>query len=167
MKIVVIYGSTTGNTENAAKEIAGELESMGEVSLFSIDNFELANTENYDVLLLGASTWGLGEIQDDWADSETLPGVDLSGKKVTFFGCGDQEGFSDTFVDAIGILAKAAEKAGATLVGAWPTKGYDFSNSLAVRDGFFAGLALDEDNQPELTAERIAQWTEQLKQELA
>lgn len=166
MKIGIFYGSTTGNTANAAGAIKAALESLGEVSMDEIASVNVSSLSNYDLLILGSSTWGMGEIQDDWFGKEELSGVDLSGKKIAVFGTGDQAGFSDTFVDAIGLLANAAKKAGATLIGKWPIEGYDFFGSAAVRDEHFSGLALDDDNQPDLTAERIGKWTTQLKDEL-
>jgi flavodoxin I len=119
-----------------------------------------------DLILLGSSTWGLGDMQDDWVAHQDLPGINLEGKTVAVFGTGDQTGFSDSFVNAIGTLADSAEKAGAHLVGAWPTDGYDLLESTAVRNGRFVGLALDEDNQADQTQTRIAQWVAQLKTEL-
>ena len=49
-------------------------------------------------------------------------------------------------------------------IGAWPTDGYNFSESRGVRDGKFIGLALDEDNQGDLTESRIKTWSGQVKQ---
>jgi flavodoxin I len=167
MKIGIFYGSSTGNTEAAAQAIAKALAPAGDITLANIADTASADFANYDALILGASTWGFGDIHDDWMGKEDFSKVDLAGKKVAVFGTGDQESFGDTFVDAIGILAKAAEKAGATLIGAWPTDGYEYSSSAAERDGAFLGLALDDDNQDDRTAERIAAWCSQLKQELA
>ncbi len=48
-------------------------------------------------------------------------------------------------------------------MGQWPTEGYDFDASKAVKNGQFVGLALDEDNQSELTESRITTWVAQLK----
>lgn len=40
-------------------------------------------------------------------------------KKIAYFGCGDQVGYADNFVDAIGILeAKITERGGKT-IGYW------------------------------------------------
>ncbi|MOA52018.1 Flavodoxin-2 [compost metagenome] len=44
------------------------------------------------------------------------------------------------------------------MVGAWPTEGYEFEASEAVRDGKFVGLALDLDNQSGQTEERLNVW---------
>lgn len=53
----------------------------------------------------------------------------------------------------MGILEKKVSELGGETVGYWSTDGYEFTDSKAVRDGKFAGLALDEDNQSELTNE--------------
>jgi flavodoxin I len=166
MRIGIFYGSTNGNTERAAELIKTQLSSLGEVDLHSVAGIDPKRMGDYDVVILGTSTWGAGQLQEDWDGRESFSGIDLSGKCVAIFGLGDQMGFGDTFVDAIGILADSAEKAGAILIGKWPTEGYEFASSFAVRDARFVGLALDEDNQPTLTAERIQTWTEQLKAEL-
>ena len=51
---------------------------------------------------------------------------------------------------------------GANLVGLWENQGYEHTASKAIRDGYFLGLALDEDNQAELTDERVSAWVEQV-----
>jgi flavodoxin I len=155
-----------GNTAAAAEKIKEQLAPLGEVAISSVgDGFDTAR--DADLIVLGSSTWGVGEVQDDWVGREDLAGLELAGKRVAVFGTGNQMGFGDSFVDAIAVLADAAVKAGATLVGTWPTDGYDFSTSAAAKDGKFVGLPLDEDNQPELTDQRIADWTAQIKQELS
>lgn len=166
MKIGIFYGSTTGNTGDAANTLKEALSPVGPVQLNDIAGADVAAMAEYDLIILGSSTWGLGELQDDWLGKETLAGVDLAGKKAAVFGTGDQYGFADTFVDAIGALADAAQNAGATLIGQWPTTGYEYTSSAAVKDDCFVGLALDDDNQSEQTTERLEQWAEQLKGEL-
>jgi flavodoxin I len=166
MKVAIIYGSTDGTTAAAAEKIRERLASLGDVTIASVGD-GLAPARDADLVVLASSTWGIGEVQDDWVGQEDLPGLDLSGKYVAVFGTGDQSGFADSFVDAIGILADAAVEAGATLVGTWPTDGYDFGNSAAVRDGKFVGLPLDECNQSDLTDRRIDEWTEQVKREVS
>ncbi|HAS51747.1 MAG TPA: hypothetical protein DCS21_08410, partial [Gammaproteobacteria bacterium] len=51
-------------------------------------------------------------------------------------------------------------------IGSWPIDGYEFEKSKALRDGEFVGLVLDQDNQADLTDERIEEWLEQVKPEL-
>lgn len=65
----------------------------------------------------------------------------------------------------MGILEEKIIERGGTTVGYWSTDGYEFSDSKALRDGKFVGLAIDEDNQSDLTDKRIKAWVAQLKKE--
>ena len=56
------------------------------------------------------------------------------------------------------LLYDFFKDAGAKIVGAWPVDGYTFDVSQSVIDDKFVGLAIDQDIQPELTAERIDGW---------
>jgi len=159
MNVTVIYGSTNGATENVAKTIASKM--GGKV--VNIATAKAGDFENSDLLILGAPTYEAGNIQQDWEENlDVLKKADLSGKKVALFGLGDQAGYPDTFVDAIGILYDTLTEKGATVVGETATSGYEFISSQAVRNGKFVGLALDEDGQQSETAQRIANWIAQL-----
>ena len=94
-----------------------------------------------------------------------IESLDLKDKKVALFGLGDQIGYPDNFVDGLGILAAAFEKAGAILVGFTSAEGYSFNHSRALRDGKWCGLVIDIENQSKLTDKRITDWCEQLKKE--
>jgi flavodoxin long chain len=162
----LFYGSTTGVTEVAALAIAQAwaahgLEPLTPVNIGTVK--DLTALQAFDALILGVSTWNVGQLQDDWAIAlPQLDALDLSGIPVALFGLGDQYGYPENFVDGIGILgAKLAER-GAFLVGAWPTDGYTFTASQAVVGGRFIGLPLDEVHQPEQTAARITAWVAQL-----
>jgi len=160
-KIGIFYGSSTGNTESTAKYIKKELSK--DADIYNISDVEAAKTLDYDFLIFGVSTWGEGDLQDDWESLlPKLKKLDLSGKTVALFGLGDQDGYPDNFQNAMGTVYSAVVKAGAKVVGEWPAEGYDFSESTAVVDGKFVGLALDEDNQAELSNERIALWLGQI-----
>ena len=164
MKIGIFYGSSTGNTESVANKIK---DLLGDADIKSIADINIDELTTYDLIILGSSTWGSGELQDDWFPAaEKLSGLDLKGKKAALFGTGDQSSYSDTFVDALAILHDALQKAGADIIGAWPAEGYDYSDSQAVKDGMFVGLAIDEDNQSDLTDERINKWVSRLKENL-
>lgn len=135
MKTGIFYGSTTGTTESVVDRVKVLLDA----DVFTADDIDKA--ENYDFIILATSTWGMGELQDGWLDGiEKLKNLNLSGKKVALIGVGDQEGFGDTFVDAIGIIYDEIKDKGITLVGKTSTDGYNFSSSRAVEDGEFLGL---------------------------
>lgn len=169
MKIGIFCGSKGASTTEAAAQIQTELKALGfnEVERHDIAKDDLSVAAKYDCIVLGSSTWGKGKLPDDWVGKEDLSALALNGKKVAIFGTGDQKRYPDAFVDAVGILAEAAKKAGATLIGSWPCEGYEFNNSLAKEGDKFLGLALDNDNQSDLTADRIKSWVGQLKAELS
>lgn len=163
--IGLFYGSSTGATSVAARLIQTAFaRNYGvEVELFDVADYYLDEMTDFDYLVLGIPTWNIGRLQRDWETViEEFSGLNLSGKHAAIFGLGDQRGYPDTFVDAMVFLADLLEAQGATLAGAWPTTGYSYTRSWAVRNGRFVGLALDEDNQPELTPDRIEAWVAQL-----
>ncbi|MGD8779155.1 MAG: flavodoxin [Ignavibacteria bacterium] len=165
-KIGLFYGSDTGNTEKIA-EIISEKVGKDNVDVFNLQNTTTDTMNNYSKLILGAPTWYDGELQSDWESHfDNLDDIDFSGKTVAFYGLGDQFGYSENFLDAIGIIHDKLVERGANIVGHWPTDGYEFEESKAARDGKFVGLALDEDNQSEMTDERIDKWLEQIKADL-
>lgn len=103
-KIGIFYGSTTGTTESVAEQIASHL-GVGSSEVYNVGNTDAKVAEEYELLILGSSTWGSGELQDDWYDFlEQLAGKNLSGKKIALFGCGDAMSFGSTFCDAVGII---------------------------------------------------------------
>lgn len=161
-KTVVVFGSSTGTCEGIANKIGEKL--GAEVVNVSDMNEDILAADN---LIIGTSTWGAGELQDDWYEGvELLKSNDLSGKVVAIFGCGDCESYSDTFCGAMAELYNAAKSAGATLVGAVSTDGYSFDDSEAVVDGQFVGLALDDINEDDKTDGRIDAWIRQIQPSL-
>lgn len=163
--IGIFYGSTNGNTAAVAQLIQREFaeQSGAEAELFDIADFYLEEMLEFDYLVLGIPTWNIGQLQRDWdAIIEEFDEIDLSGKVAAVFGLGDQVGYPDTFGDALFFLADKLESRGATLVGKWSVAGFSFSNSWAVSNGRFLGLMIDEDNQRDLTHERVRLWVQQL-----
>ncbi len=164
MKIGLFYGSSTCYTEMAAEKIRAIL---GEelVDIFNIKDTPVMTMQEYDFLILGISTWDFGEIQEDWsAVWQQLDGLSLAGKHVALFGLGDQEGYGEWFLDAMGLLHDELVPTGVQFLGYWPNQGYQFekSKALIADDTLFVGLALDEDSQYELSDERIQTWCEQI-----
>lgn len=162
-KTIVVYGSSTGNCEGIAQKIAEKLgcEAIDVNSL----NADVINAN--DNLILGTSTWGAGDMQDDWYDGvKVLKAAGLSGKTVAIFGCGDGESYSDTFCGGMAELRDAAQEAGANIIGAVSTEGYTFDDSAAVDGDKFLGLALDEDNESDKTDERIENWVAEITPQL-
>jgi len=169
MRLAIVYGSTLGRTARAAHKLREEL-GAGRVQVFgSVASLDPGALRDCDVILLGCSTWYVGELQDDWAMAlDELAGLDLRGVRVGLFGMGDQTGFPDTFCNALGRLRDMLSERGARLdLGLCASEGYAFRCSRArLADGRLCGLALDDDNQPHLTGPRIRSWARQLLREL-
>ena len=154
-KVHVIYGSTTGMTEAIAQRIAAD---FGTTAV----NVATAGADAFDaeLVILGSSTWGCGDPQDDWAATGVaqLEAADWTGKKVAVFGLGDAQGFADTFCDAMADLAQKAVAKGATLVGTLPLDAFPGASSRIVDGDHLVGLALDETNEADKTDARLAAW---------
>ena len=165
-KIGIFYGSSTGTTQGIAETIASKL-GVPASDVIDVSKMNADMVKEYEVLLLGTSTWGDGELQDDWYDGvKVLKGMDLSDKLVGLFGCGDSESSPDTFCDGMGILYGDLKNSGCRWIGAVPAQEYTYASSISVIDGLFVGLALDEMNESDQTDTRIASWAEILKADL-
>ena len=166
-KIGLFYGSTTGKTADAAEQIQAALGGDAVVDLYDISEKDVTDLSEYSHLIIGCPTWNIGDVQDDWdAVLDDLDGVNFNGKTVAYFGTGDQIGYADNFQDAMGILEEKIAGLGGKTVGYWSADGYDHSESKAIRNGKFCGLALDDDNESDKTEARIQTWCTQLKSEM-
>ena len=116
MSVGIFFGSSMGNAEEVAGKIADKLGLECEV--INIANADAAKVSSFDSLICGSSTWGTGDLQDDW-ESFDFGALDVAGKKVALFAVGDSE-----------------------------------------------GLAIDQDNQSDLTDERVEKWCDAIRSEL-
>lgn len=163
-QIGLFFGSDEGNTESVAYRIQQRL-GVDVVDVYDIADVTQLEFSEYDRIILGISTWDFGQIQSDWEEFwHDIEQVPFAGKTVALFGLGDQFGYGDFFLDAMGMLHDVVIGSGANIVGYWPTTGYEFDASKAQVPGedLFVGLALDEDQQSELTKERLDQWCAQI-----
>lgn len=148
-KVLVVYGSTTGNTENTAHMIAKAIAEHNhniETRVTDVSSAELGDfSKDYDMFLLGCSTWGDEEIelQEDFADFyENMDGLDLKNKKIAVFGCGDSS--YTHFCGAVDALEEKAESLGANRV--------------------VSGLKIDGD--PEDSENEIVEWAHSMAAEV-
>lgn len=169
-KFAVLYWPTGGNTEEAARKIHALL---GEGStLVRLDEADTVNLNEMDCIVAGgattgAETWEKASDRNNWSRFFAAnPELPVGSKKVALFGLGDQILYPNHFVDQLEYLRDEFVKRGAEIIGRWPVEGYKFEESRSVDDGHFYGLALDSDNEPELTGVRIAEWVSQLRREL-
>ena len=162
-KTGIFYGSTTGTTEEIANSIAQKL-GISPDDVHDVRDFTREMIDQYDYLILGTSTWGDGEMQEDWLEPvEVLSQMNLTGKTIAFFGSGDSQGNSFSFCSGMGELYKKLKNTGATFVGCVPHDGYNFNHSEAIEDDRFVGLPLDEVNEGKpVTEKRVEEWTKTL-----
>lgn len=161
-KIGLFYGTDTGNTEvisEKLKEIIDEKYGADTVEVIEIYKKKSEEFSEYKNIIIGMPTWYDGELQGDW---ETFipeyEKIDFTGKKVAFFGLGDQYGYSFYFCDALGIFHDMALSQGGEVFGYTSVDGYEYDASKAERDGQLVGLCIDVDNEDDMTDERIESW---------
>jgi|TARA_R100000030_G_scaffold74725_1_gene57887 flavodoxin I len=167
MRIKLIYGTDTGNTELIKEDIVRLLDKE-DIETINVADITPEDWNSHTYYILGIPTWYDGELQSDWESYfEEFKTIDFTGKKVAIFGLGDQLGYDEWFCDGVGILGKVVIKGGGKLIGyTQKDDSYDFETSLALADEeTFYGLAIDEDNQQELTEGRLRKWVIQIKEE--
>ena len=162
-KIAILYGSSGGNAESVARQAQDLFE--GEADLYNVREVTLDEIRDYPYYIIGTSTTGIGDLQDDWEGF--LPSfirLDLSDKKVAIFALGDSASYSSSFAESMKVVYDEIVDS-TTIVGQMPDEGYTYDDSMAVIDGMFVGLPIDEDNEYDMTGERLAAWVEKLKNE--
>lgn len=167
-KIGLFFGPLKGSVNRVADKVKT---AFGEenVDLISVNDAEISDLEKYDKIIFGISTvgketWNSDYSNTDW--SKFLPSisqVDFSGKTIAIFGLGDHITYASHFVNSMGLLAQKLVKNNAVLTGKVDPAAYEFEESEAIIDGYFVGLPIDEDFEPELTDERISKWVETIK----
>ena len=143
MATAIFFASSTGNSEEIASKISSKLD---DIEVFDLAGTKIEKINNYDKIILGGSTWGDGELNDDWEDAWVdFCKLDLSNKTIALFGLGDQESYSDEFCSALGIIYEQINSMGAKVIGFTSTQGYYHDASKAQVEDKFVGLILDED----------------------
>lgn len=161
-KIGIFYGSNTGKTAAIAEEIEFNLRKDNYETINVADG--ITNMKDFKNLILLTPTYGVGEVQDDWATvMNEFEKIDFSGKKVAIAGLGNQFAFGESFVGGMRVLYDVVIKNGGEVIGFTSNKGYHYEESPAVIGDNFVGLALDENNQDDETPERVMEWVANLK----
>ena len=168
-KIGIFYASAGGTTKIITDKLIEAFDIEEDDVIFMEEDYDdTEQFEEYDVLLLGSSTWGQGDPHFEWVDPllEVEEEADMSGKKVAFFGAGDSVKHGEHFCSALGKLHNVFTKKGAKAIGFLPKELYTYEFSLAEIDGKFCGCGIDEHNEKDKTADRIEKWIEVLKSEI-
>ena len=166
MRIKLIYGSDTGNTELVTEDISKLLDNIEVTTVADLTSEDW----DHDKFILGIPTWYDGELQSDWEDYfEEFKKIDFTNKTVAIFGLGDQYTYATWFCDGVGILAKVIMENGGKVIGyTEKDDSYDFETipKALLDENTFYGLCIDQDNQEELTESRVSNWVEKVKKEL-
>lgn len=145
-KILIVYGSSTGNTADTASKIYDALnDEKLKVELKNVSVFNYSEITDYDLILFGCSTWGLDEIElqpDFYPFYESLSNLDLKEKKAAVFGCGDLE--FRFFCGAVDMIENRLKEIGTSII----------QSSLKV------------DGDPEKAHEEIKEWTFSIKEKI-
>lgn len=169
-KTALVYWPKKGNVEKTAHKIAAFFEE-GSIDIFTISEVETENLKDYDFLIFGGSTIGA----DNWEDTHTskwfaffenLKKANLGGKTAAIYGLGDQILYPEHFVDGMAIIRDELRQNGVKIIGAWSAEGYEHTDSKALEGDHFIGLALDDDQQSDLSESRIEKWVNSLKADL-
>jgi flavodoxin I len=160
-KIAILYGTSGGNTESVARQVQDLFE--GNADLYDVEHVSLDEIREYPYYIIGTSTTGVGDLQDDWEGFlPSFARLDLSGKKVAIFALGDSASYSTSFAESMKVVYdEIADKT--TIVGQTADVGYTYDDSMAVNDGMWVGLPIDEDNEYDMTEQRLTAWVEGLK----
>ncbi len=166
MKILIGYGSNTGNTAYVAEVISFAL-AEHKVTVQNIKTINIETFRDYDLLIFGTSTWSNGEVQKDWKDSLSKFNKDiLSGKLVALFGLGDSVMFPEQFANGVREIYDSVVNNGAIVIGYWKNEGYNYIFSRALIGEKFCGLIIDQDNESNLTVQRVVDWIKELQKDI-
>ncbi|HEY6898487.1 MAG TPA: flavodoxin [Rhodocyclaceae bacterium] len=171
-KIGIFFGTETGTTRLIAKKIQKALGDDVAAKPVNVNRITPAEMLQYDALILGTPSYGVGEIpgksagclEPNWEEFLVqMQNPDFSGKRIAFFGLGAQERYADRFASSLMALYQVFKSYGAEIVGDWSSEGYTFDHSAAIIDGRFVGLVIDQRTQGMYTDERLTTWLEQVK----
>lgn len=165
-KTGIFYSFNSTKTAKAAEKIVQEFGS--DYNIIPVNAEELTEELflSFTNLILGVPTWFDGELPNYWDEFvPALEDLDLKGKKIAIYGLGNQVEYPENFGDAVGIMAELVQERGAKLYGQTSLEGYSYESSRAEKDGKFLGLILDQETQPRLSKERIANWVSDLKKQ--
>jgi len=171
-KIGIFFGTETGTTRPIAKKIHTRLGDDIAAKPVNVNRIEPADMLQYDALILGTPSYGVGQIpgasagclESNWEEFlAKMPQADFSGKRVALFGLGAQERYAERFASSLRRLHDKLQGFGAELIGSWSTEGYTFEQSASVVDGRFVGLVIDQRTQGMHTDARLDAWVAQVR----
>jgi flavodoxin I len=163
-KTAILYSPQGGNVNSVANKL-GEMIGNDKVDIIPVKEVEKGDLYKYNKMILvgstvGADHWNNEIVVDEWIEFfAKIKEISFEKIKVAIVGLGNSVLYPSHFVDGMANLYERITKQNAKVLGFVDAKDYSFTDSEAVNDdGFFCGLAIDEDNEPELTTERLEKW---------
>ena len=119
MKVLIVYGSTTGNTAGIAEALGEQIGNAGHDAtvLNAADASAEGLCNGYDAVLFGCSAWGTDEVelQDDFHTLfDQFDVIGVGGKKVACFASGDSS--FEHFCGAVDVLEERLAQLGAVIM---------------------------------------------------
>jgi flavodoxin I len=163
-KTALFYSPQGGNVNRVTNKL-GEMIGNDKVDIIPVKEVEKGDLYKYNKIILvgstvGADHWNNEIVEDEWIEFFTkIMEISFEKKKVAIVGLGNSVLYPEHFVDGMANLNERITKQNAKILGFVDAKDYDFTDSEAVNDdGLFCGLPIDEDNEAELTTERLEKW---------
>ena len=170
MKNTVLFYSPKGGNVNHVANMLGEMIGNDRVEIIPVKEAKMEDVNRYDQIILIGSTvgvdhWNNEAVPDEWPEFfNKIEEINFEEKKVAIVGLGNSFLYPSHFADGMADLYEKIKKKNARIFGSVEAKGYDFTDSKSVdEDGIFCGLAIDEDNEDELTPGRLEKWISILK----
>ncbi len=168
-KTAIFFSPEGGNVNSVANKL-GEMIGNDKVDIIPVKEVEQGDLSKYTQIILvgstvGADHWNNEIIVDEWIEFFTkIKDLSFENKKVAIVGLGNSVLYPEHFADGMAVLYERIKQQNGEILGKVEAKGYDFTDSESLDDeGFFCGLALDEDNEDELTTGRLENWISILK----
>lgn len=168
-KTALIFSPEGGNVHNVTIKL-GELIGNDKVDIIHVREVAKGDLAKYDQIIflgstVGADHWRNEILVDEWQEFFAKMGdLSFKDKKVAIVGLGNSVLYPEHFADGMAHLYKSISEKEAEIFGFVDAEDYTFTDSEALNDdGFFCGLPIDEDNEEDLTTERLEKWISILK----
>ena len=163
----IVYATKTGRTKKVAEMIRRQLTTLDyDVLLTTIDQICLNDLRDFNLVISGTPTYGIGELPREWVEfAREFSPAEFSNSNVAIFCVGDQKYHAKTFGNGLRLLYEIFSKTSANLVGFTEFIGYTVDDCPPNRDGLLPGLLIDQVSQRNLTPERIEKWARLISDE--